>query len=155
MNHLDHLWLKETQALARQSPDPSTKVGALFTDESGTHRLGSGFNHFPPGVPATAEHYADRAYKYKYIRHAEVWAGIEALEGNQRHLVHGSQLYTSFTCCPQCARFAIGLGVSRIIFPPLNVEGRPAEWVKQWRGWRDETMDILSKAGVRVSIRNV
>lgn len=155
MNHLDQRWMETAASVAQQSPDPSTKVGAVFTDASGTVLLGTGFNRFPAGIPSAPEHYADRAFKYKHIRHAEVWAGLEALRGPKNHLLRGGQLYTSFTCCPNCARYAFGLGVSRVIFPPLDTSGRPEEWVAQWRQWREETLDILQSANVMVTIRHV
>lgn len=151
----DHAYLQAARDTAQSSPDPSTKVGALILGSDGGTILGRGFNRFPDGVPATPEHYADRAFKYKHVRHAEVWAAVDAIWHPASHLLRGGTLYTSFTCCPECARMAIGLGIGRVVFPPLDEQGRAESWVKEWRGRRDETLKLLEGANVAVSLIHV
>ena len=145
--------------LAQRSPDPSTKVGALILAPQSATVLGSGFNRFPDGLPQTAADYADRAYKYKHIVHAEEWALRDVVSryapGEFRHLLRGGTLYTSFNCCSRCARAVSTLGLKRVVFPPLNEAGRPREWVEQWRAERDAALAILEAHGITVSLRHV
>lgn len=156
---IDAAALAATFELAQQSPDPSTKVGALFLAADSTTVLGTGFNRFPPGLARSAADYADRAYKYKHIIHAEEWALRDVVSryapGELRHLLRGGTLYTSFNCCSRCARAVRGLGLKRVVFPPLNEAGRTREWVEQWRAERNAALEVLERDGITVSIRHV
>lgn len=151
----DALWLNEASRIAQESPDPSTKVGAVLTDRAGFQLLGAGHNRFPEGVPSAPENYADRTFKYAHIRHAEIWALLRAEKTVGKHLLLGSTIYTSFMCCPACARAALKAGVARFVSPPLDTAGRSPEWIAQWSASQAETLALLDEAGVTVSVRHV
>jgi dCMP deaminase len=99
-----------------QSPDPSTRVGAVLACASENF---VGFNSFLGGIdPVTAT----REERYATVVHAEeavlLRAGIQA---------RGATLYASHEPCGHCSRLAIFAGVTRIIYHPTT-DDRRARW---------------------------
>lgn len=96
--------------LRANSPDPSTKVGAVVVDGGGTI-VGSGFNSFHPGgVPA--DHWENRVLKNRHVVHAEVWAILMA--GPQ---THGASIYVTSHPCRECAKLIAAAGIRTIYCP--------------------------------------
>lgn len=122
----DRRYMELARLVATWSKDPSTKVGAILVKPNNTVG-GTGFNGFAPGADDSPALYADRAYKYQHVIHAEVNAI------NFSGTAKGATVYTSFPACPNCVRYAIQAGVARIVQPPLPTAGRSAEWVEEWR----------------------
>ena len=152
---IDAAALLAASRIAEESPDPSTKVGALFLSSDNLTVLGAGHNRFPDGMDHSPERYADRAFKYKHIRHAEIWALRSVISHfapeDFRHLLSGSTLYTSFNCCENCARAVAPLGIRRVVFPGLNRRGRSEDWLRQWEGDAERAVRVFEHHGVEVS----
>lgn len=102
--------------IAGWSKDPSTKCGAVITDDY--HRIISvGFNGFPTGVPDEQDLLGDRAIKYEMVVHAEV----NAILFSHADLSRGTTLYTwPFPPCSRCAAVIIQAGIGRVIAPIPN-----------------------------------
>lgn len=129
--------------VASWSRDPSTKVGAVITRPDYSV-LTLGFNHFPPEVPDTAANYADREFKHKHVRHAEV----DALAQLPNRLAPDCFVYTSFPVCPACVE-ALGVaGVARIVEPPLRSDGKDEFWFREWRTKIIESMRLSDEYGI-------
>lgn len=92
------------------SLDPSTKVGAIVTNEDGVI-VGGGFNSFPEGIPPTW--WDDREQKYKAVVHAEVNALLEA----GRFHCSGGTIYVTSHPCRDCARMIIAAGIKKLVCP--------------------------------------
>lgn len=124
----DSRYLRLAREVGKWSKDPSTKVGAVLVRPNNSV-ASLGFNGFPPGHDDSPELYADRAYKYAHVVHAEV----NALDFFGQPAT-GFALYTSFPCCDACTARAGEAGVTRIICPHLDTlcEGRDAGWIAEW-----------------------
>lgn len=92
------------------SPDPSTKVGAIVTNEDGII-VGGGFNSFPEGIPPTW--WDVREQKYKAVIHAEANALLEA---GRFHCLGGT-IYVTSHPCRDCARLIIAAGIKKVVSP--------------------------------------
>jgi len=141
--------LRHCVALARHSPDPSTRLGSLLYDARG-ELIAESWNRLPFGAIVTAAQLADRDFKLKVMIHAEMAVVLEACRLGRSTL--GSTLYFAATNgagevwggapCAYCAIHLIKAGVSRIVSPPARL--RPSRW--------DETTalgaDLLRRARV-------
>lgn len=96
----------------KNSPDPSTKNGAILIDENGDI-LVYGVNKFPTGVAETESRLTDKAVKYRLVVHAEDSVILNAA----RHglAVNGSTLYCPYYACSDCAKSIIQAGVKRVV----------------------------------------
>jgi dCMP deaminase len=98
----DRRFLLLAKEVSRWSKDPSTRVGAVITDDLG-RVLSTGFNGFPRGVLDAEERYLNRDEKYKFIVHAEVNACLLAGERARGGSLY---VYPSFAIpnvCHECA----------------------------------------------------
>lgn len=98
------------RAMQQQSPDPSTKVGAVVCGPRGELR-GAAWNDFPPGIPESWWH--DRELKYKAVVHAEVAAIIRAGAAAE-----GGTIMITHHPCRECAKVIITAGITRVECPP-------------------------------------
>ncbi|APL99081.1 putative deoxycytidylate deaminase [Bordetella phage LK3] len=143
-------WDRRYVGLAREvaswSKDPSTKVGAVLVRPNNSV-ASTGYNGFPPGHDDHPALYADRAYKYEHVIHAEV----NALNfyGSP---TPGFTLYTSFPCCPDCVERAGKAGVARIVYPRLDVSGRDASWAAEWRERLEKAQEVAQRYGIEVEV---
>lgn len=119
----DKRFLDLAQFVAQWSKDPSTKVGAVITDDR--NRIVSlGFNGFPRGIADTDVRLTDREIKYQLVVHGERNAMLFA----NRPLV-GCRLYTwPMQPCSQCAAMIIQLEISEVITYDTAL---PERWEKQ------------------------
>lgn len=101
------------------SPDPSTRVGAVVTNEDGAI-VGGGFNDFPPGVPK--DWWEDRELKYRGVVHAEVNAILEA---GRFHCLGGTMYVTSHPC-RDCAKLIVAAGLKKVVCPSEPWRDDPA-----------------------------
>lgn len=102
--------LELAQVVSRWSKDPSTKVGAVITDND-KRIISLGYNGFPKGVEDTQERLSNREQKYKYTVHAEMNAMLFA----QRELTD-AYLYTyPFAPCADCAGPIIQSGINPVV----------------------------------------
>ncbi len=142
----DRRYVGLAQHVAGWSKDPSTKVGAVLVRPNNSV-ASTGFNGFPPGHDDSPELYADRGYKYQHVVHAEVNA-LNFLGSP----ADGFTLYTSFPCCPDCVERAGKAGVTRIVYPRLDVSGRDASWAAEWRERLEKAQEVAKRYGIEVEV---
>jgi dCMP deaminase len=109
--HNWHLrFLNQARLVAGWSKDPSTKVGAIITDEH--HRVVSqGFNGFAKGIKDTTTRLQTRATKYRLVLHAECNAILFA-----RRQLEGCTIYTwPIQPCATCASMLIQVGIQHVV----------------------------------------
>ena len=108
---LDDKWhsrfIKLADMVATWSKDPSTKVGAVITQEK--HVISLGYNGFPAGIVDGEDDLANRSVKYAMTVHAEINAIIQA-HGR------GDTLYCTHFCCSNCAAAIINAGIKNVYF---------------------------------------
>lgn len=106
----DKRFLELAKLVGSWSKDPSTKVGAVITDDY--NRIVSvGYNGFPIGVEDSEERLFDRDKKYDIIIHGEINAILSASRS-----VKGCTLYTwPFQPCSRCASLIIQSGITRVV----------------------------------------
>jgi dCMP deaminase len=102
-------WRAYVHQLAGNSKDPSTRVGAVVV--SGGYAVGSGWNHFPPGVPDAW--WEDREKKYRAVIHAEVAALVRA-----GILAQGATMVVTHHPCQECAKAIVAAGIRCVVCPP-------------------------------------
>ena len=141
----DMRYVRLAQEVATWSKDPSTKVGAVLVRPNNSV-ASTGFNGFPPGQNDHPELYADRSYKYRHVVHAEVNA-LEFLTGETPH---GFTLYTSFPCCPNCMEAAAKAGVTTVVFPPVQFEGKDQQWIDEWSARIDQSLEVARRFDIKV-----
>jgi dCMP deaminase len=91
------------------SKDPSTKIGAVITDED-NRVVSIGYNGFPKKLNDD-ERLCDRETKYKMIIHGEMNAILFA-----NRSLNNCILYTyPFMPCPRCTSMVIQTGIKRIV----------------------------------------
>lgn len=153
MNERQRKWDQRYINLAREvgtwSKDPSTKVGAVLVRPNNSV-ASTGFNGFPPGYDDSPDLYLDRGYKYQHVIHAEENA-IKFFG----QTAEGFTLYTSFPCCPDCVEKAGKAGVSRIVCPALNTEGRNLEWVDEWKQRIRRSLAVAAQYGIVMEVGGV
>jgi dCMP deaminase len=125
------------QATAADSPDPSTKTGAVIVDRDG-HVVSVGCNRLSRGVIiADLPHWlSDRAIKYKAMVHCESIAMLHAHRD-----IRGSTLYTwPFMSCAPCAGNVKEAGIVRAVAPRSD----NPRWQKDFA----LAIEIFTKAGI-------
>lgn len=91
------------------SKDPSTKVGAVITDDN-NRVISLGYNGFPKNIQDN-DRLFDRETKYNIVVHAEANALLFANKS-----IEGCTLYTwPFQPCSKCAALIIQSGVKRVV----------------------------------------
>jgi len=113
---IDSKWdvrmLQVAEVIASWSKDPSTKCGAVITDQ--LHRIVStGYNGLAQGVPDDDGVWNNREEKYEHVIHAEENAIIFA----ERALRNGSIYTWPFPPCSRCASKIIQSGALRVVAP--------------------------------------
>ena len=94
------------------SPDPSTKNGAILVDCDGDI-LTYSVNRFPIGIEETESRLIDKKTKYRLVVHAENGAVFNAARRGQKTL--GATLYCPFYACSECAKAIIQSGIVRVV----------------------------------------
>lgn len=123
--------------VASWSKDPSTKVGAVVVDHERSI-VSLGFNGFPRHVIDDTERYLDKKIKYAMIVHAEANAILSA-----RCSLVEKILFATKSPCSECVKLIIQCGISTIVSPAPDLEGK----------WADDAMvagQMLMEAGVIV-----
>lgn len=110
----DLRFLDLAKYIAQWSKDPSTKTGAVITDQD-NRIISTGYNGFPKNCDDVLDLYDNRPLKYQRIIHCEVNAILFA----QRSL-NNLTLYTyPFCSCSRCATLVIQSGIKRCVAPKL------------------------------------
>ena len=140
LTHWDYRFLDLAQHVAGWSKDPSTKVGAVITDNNKIVSIG--FNGLPQGVQDLDERLQNRDLKYKMIVHGEV----NAMNFAERS-IRGCTLYTwPFMPCPICAGQVIQRGISKII----TLHSDNPRWVESFK----ISQEMFSESGVELMTLN-
>lgn len=117
----DMRFLDMAKLVSTWSRDPSTKTGAVITDDKSI--VSVGFNGFPSSMPDKEEWYNDRSEKYSRIVHCEVNSLVFA-----NRSVKGCTLYTfPFLSCDRCFSQMVQAGIIRFVAPKAN-EDQLSRW---------------------------
>lgn len=113
----DERYLLECFVIARDSKDPSTKVGAIIVTPD--HRMqSSGYNGFPRGMNESCECW-ERPHKYERVIHAEMNAIINCPFDTQ-----GCTVYCTLQPCHVCLNHLRNAGIRRVVYhtarPPVD-----------------------------------
>ena len=125
----DEIWANFANQIARRSPDPKHKVGAIIVNEENTQVLSIGYNGDQKGGKNERESMS--IGKSGFI-HAEINALIKCDYNNP--VV--KKMYLTLSPCSICAKAIINSGIEEVIY---------LERYKQSNG-----IDILIDAGIKV-----
>jgi dCMP deaminase len=124
MNRWDEYFFDLAKRAARQSKDPSTKVGSVITRPNRSI-CSIGFNGFPMGVEDTPERLNNRELKYPRVMHAERNAMAFATE-----VLQGYTLYNyPFQPCSICAGEIIQRGIRTVI----SIKSDNPRWIDDFK----------------------
>ena len=123
--------------VAGWSKDPSTKVGAVITDDH-NRIISLGFN----GVPMSCREPNTREQKLYRTLHAEQNAMAFA-ECDLR----GARIFITHAPCAQCAAMVVQRGLSLVCY---DVRSTETAFFERWKDSHQEAMCMLYEAGVTV-----
>lgn len=137
-NKWDYRFLDLAELVSGWSKDPSTKVGAVISDEN--NRIVSiGYNGFPQDI-SDDNRLQDRDTKYKIIVHGEMNAILFA-----NRPLQFCTLYTyPFMPCPRCASMIIQTGIQRVV----SYNNMPDRWKDEF----ELSKSLFKEAGVELKL---
>lgn len=137
----DKRWLAMAAFIAGWSKDPSTKAGAIIT-ENQVNLVSMGYNGLPQSMQDRVEYLNNRDEKYSRIVHAE----INALLFSGRPNLRGCTLYVHpFLCCERCAVLVAQAGIERVVAP------RPMpDKEERWGASFKKSREYFLECGVKV-----
>jgi dCMP deaminase len=142
MDKWDKRFIEMAFMVSTWSKDPSTKVGAVITDNK-NRVISLGFNGFPRGCSDSPEKYNNREVKYRRVLHAEA----NALLFSQRDLTGCSIYVVPMPPCPQCAGMIIQSGIARVVTPhPTEEQNR------RWGDKIEESWNMFMEANVNIDM---
>lgn len=137
-------FLKLAKHIAKDSKDPSTKVGAVIVDEDNNVRT-IGYNGFPRGVKDTTERLNDRKLKYPLTVHAELNALLTMARVGTP--TKGTTMVCTHYPCSNCSGAMVQAGIKEVVVYSAN-----EDFKSRW----DEDMKmselILKEGGVEVVV---
>jgi dCMP deaminase len=135
-NKWDYRFLDLAEFVSSWSKDPSTKVGAVITDEK--NRIVSiGYNGFPTNI-GDDDRLNDRETKYKIIVHGEMNAILFA-----NRSLEFCTLYTyPFMPCSRCASMIVQAGIQRVV----SYNNMPDRWKQEF----DLSKYLFKEAGTEL-----
>lgn len=144
MDKWDKRFLGLAEHVSNWSKDPSTKVGAVITDNQ-NRVISVGYNGFPRGVNDCEKILNDREKKYQRVIHAEPNAILFA----ERDLT-GCCIYTfPFPPCNNCSTLIIQSGIKRVVAPDASDELK-----ERWKDSMAVAEEMFKEAGVELVIIN-
>ncbi len=114
-NETDRKFVRYAEVIAQQSPDLSTKTGAVIVSRLDEKIIASGFNRMPHGklFCLTLDTRQSAQKKYLWTVHSEVVAvGSCAKKGVS---TWGATLYSNWWPCADCTRLLIEAGFARVV----------------------------------------
>lgn len=129
------------KAMANNSPDPSTKVGAVLF--KGSLIIATGWNDFPQGVDSKVERWLRKEDKYPRVVHAE--ANVLLAAAYVGTATRGSTLYTTEFPCPSCTGLIIQAGVKEVYTQDTN-----SDYGLRWADQIEISRSMFKEAGVKV-----
>lgn len=144
---LDARLLSKAKEIATDSPDRSTKVGCVITDQNG-EIITRGYNRMPKGIDDTIDARHERPIKYSWIEHAERNAIFDA--ARRGIALEGTTLYCGSTLagppCAECCRALIEAGIKRVVGSVGDDD--PNTWEARWRDSMMVSIEMLKEAGI-------
>lgn len=104
------------------SPDPSTKVGAIIVCNN--YNVHYGWNHLTPGFNDID--LSDRRLKYKVMEHAERDSIFKA--ANNGDTLNGAIMYCPWAACCDCARAIVLSGIKEVVCHTNALIQTPFRW---------------------------
>jgi len=137
---VDRMYLQDAVAVANNSTDTNTQVGAVLVLPAGGVVL-SGWNHVVRGLngyPKSAE------TKNYCTEHAERDLLFKALENGLP--TQGLTVYCTWAACAECSRCIIRFGVKRVVTLRRLVEATSPKWEESIRSG----LTMMQDAGISV-----
>jgi dCMP deaminase len=132
-------FLNLAELVAGWSKDPSTKVGAVITDNQ-NRVISLGYNGFARDVEDSEERLNTRLLKYEFVIHAEQNAILFA----NRDL-EDCNIYTyPFQPCNKCASLIVQAGIKRVFSYSAS-----EEHLKRWDQSFKISRSIMKEGGVQ------
>lgn len=129
--HHEIEFLLLAKQIARNSKDPSRKIGAIaVSDDSRRLILSTGWNGFPRSIEDTYDRLHSRETKYKYTIHAEMNMIFNACY-NGVSLVNSHVFVYGLPVCSKCALALIQVGVGSVISQVDEDIHEP--WLSEWK----------------------
>lgn len=134
----DLRFLNLSEFISNWSKDPSTKVGAVITDNN-NRIISVGYNGFPQDITDN-DRLENRETKYKIIVHGEMNAILFA-----NRSLHDCTLYTyPFMPCPRCAGMVIQTGIKRVV----SYNNMPERWANEF----EISQQLFQEAGIELTL---
>ena len=125
--------------IAQWSKDPSTKTGAVITDEA-NRIISTGFNGFPQYIEDKKEWLNDRKEKLARVIHCEMNAILFA----QRDLSQATLYTWPFISCDRCAVHVIQAGIVRVCAPSHIDDGQKKMYFLDHPRWKENFKRSIS-----------
>jgi dCMP deaminase len=135
--------LAECDELAKQSPDPNTRVGCVIVGVDGTTRS-QGCNTFPDRIRMLPSRLLPPE-KYSWIEHAERNAIYRAAQLGIA--LAACTLYVGHFPCISCARAIIQVGIREVVIGAKSAEAYEGS---EYREEQKVAREILREAGISV-----
>lgn len=137
MTRWDLRFIEMAALVASWSKDPSTKVGAVITNDK-NHVISLGFNGFPRGVEDRLD--VSRETKLARTIHAEPNAILHAKQD-----LAGCSIYVTRPPCSNCAALIIQSGISRVVY-----EAPDPAFLVRWKDSISESIQMFEEARITV-----
>jgi dCMP deaminase len=146
-------WMRVAYQKAMESPDLSTKNGAVLIDTKG-QLAGIGCNRIVPECCKTDER-LQRPLKYEWTRHAEIDAIMDAVKDGYNTV--GGTLVAAWAACAHCGTVIVGSGVKRVIRHRHEYMDRRPDWQKSiavademFAAAGIDVVELRGKVGVKI-----
>jgi dCMP deaminase len=139
----DRYYMNLARDVARMSPDPTTKCGAIIVNCLG-EISGCGCNGFPRGI-ANDDRLNDRDLKNQMVVHAEIRAIIDAEQTDGIITCGPCILYCTHMPCVRCAAVLIDVGIKQVVAPAPS-----GEFLMRWGESIALTRSLFQEAGIKV-----
>jgi dCMP deaminase len=139
----DDRFMELARHVAQWSKDPSTKCGAVITDDK--FIVSVGFNGFAQFTDDSIERYEDRDYKYENVIHDAENAILSA----HKDLI-GTTIYSSCTVCTRCVARVIQSGIMRVVIPCKAED--PFSYRTDWDKSYEDARVQLEHANVELEV---
>ena len=106
----DTYFMNIAYEVAKRSPDPRKKVGAVIVDDL-NRIISTGYNALPSKFPENSVDWEDREFIHSIIIHAECNALLYCLSRFKN-----SKLYCTLSPCPECIKLIKSCCISQIYF---------------------------------------
>lgn len=141
----DREYLRLAETVSVNSPDPSSKLGAVVVNDGAVK--GYGWNDFPKGVQQLADRWENREVKLKFVCHAEVNAILNAGDEARDGTLYIYPGWGKPCMCTGCCKTAIQAGIKRVVglLRPIDKER-----FERWREELEISGVMCQEAGIEV-----